>query len=192
MLTSYSAAGDSFASEWTRSPPPPASPSERCTITSRARMCCWQPYSRCSTNGSSPNFRPLASSCPAVPTDWSMRSFVSWPIWSAKPQWAGSGFTRLAMELADLPGHPARSIARQHKAALEKYLAGLLAEANVRSPGDRARELLLLTEGAMVMILIHGDRSYAEAAARAAKRLVSGSQHDAASRSRSGRTIGKR
>ena len=60
-------------------------------------------------------------------------------VWSAKPHWAGSGFTRLAMELADLPGHPARSIARQHKAALEEYLAGLLAEANVRSSGDRAR-----------------------------------------------------
>ena len=41
------------------------------------------------------------------------------------------------------------------------------------SPSDRAREIQLLTEGAMVMILIHGDRSYADAAARAAKRLVS-------------------
>src|SRR5262245_52989869 len=60
-------------------------------------------------------------------------------IWSAKPRWAGSGFTRLAMELADLPGHPARSVARQHKARLEKHIADLLARANVRSPGDRAR-----------------------------------------------------
>lgn len=93
-------------------------------------------------------------------------------FWSAKPQWAGSGFTRLAIELADLPGHPARSIARQHKATLEKYLAELLAKANVKSPRDRAREISLLTEGAMVMILIHGDRSYADAAAGAAKRLL--------------------
>ena len=93
-------------------------------------------------------------------------------IWSAKPQWAGSGFTRLVIELADLSGHPARSIARQHKAALEKHLAELLAKEGVRSPKQRARELSLLMEGAMVMILIHGDRSYAEAAARAARRLV--------------------
>ena len=93
-------------------------------------------------------------------------------VWSAKPRWAGSGFTRLAIELADLPGHPARSIARQHKAALEQYLAELLAKANVKSPRDRAREISLLTEGAMVMILIHGDRSYADAAAAAAKRLL--------------------
>ena len=93
-------------------------------------------------------------------------------VWSAKPRWAGSGFTRLAIELADLPGHPARSIARHHKAALEQYLAELLAKANVKSPRDRAREISLLTEGAMVMILIHGDRSYADAAAAAAKRLL--------------------
>ncbi len=28
------------------------------------------------------------------------------------------------MELADLPGHPARAIARRHKAALEDWPAG--------------------------------------------------------------------
>jgi AcrR family transcriptional regulator len=92
--------------------------------------------------------------------------------WSAKPRWAGSGFTRLAIELADLPGHPARSIARHHKAHLEAYLADLLARAGVACSRDRAREIALLTEGAMVMILIHGDRGYAAAAAEAAKKLV--------------------
>lgn len=93
-------------------------------------------------------------------------------IWSSKPRWAGSGFTRLAMELADLPGHPARSVARQHKAVLEQYIAALLVRANIESPNDRAREIQLLAEGAMVMILIHGDQTYAEAAAAAAKRLL--------------------
>jgi AcrR family transcriptional regulator len=37
-------------------------------------------------------------------------------VWADKPRWAGSGFTRLVIELADLPGHPARLIARRHKA----------------------------------------------------------------------------
>src|SRR6516162_8831363 len=92
--------------------------------------------------------------------------------WADTPLFAGSGFTRLAIELADLPGHPARSIARQHKAALEQYLAELLAKANVKSPHDRAREISLLAEGATAMILIHGDRNYADAAAAAAKRLL--------------------
>jgi AcrR family transcriptional regulator len=93
-------------------------------------------------------------------------------IWSAKPSWAGSGFTRVAIELADLPGHPARTVARQHKTVLEEYIAELLTAANVKSPSVRAREIQLLTEGAMVMILIHGDRSYADTAAAAAKRLL--------------------
>jgi AcrR family transcriptional regulator len=92
--------------------------------------------------------------------------------WSSKPRWAGSGFTRLAIELADLSGHPARSIARQHKALMEQHLERLLAEAGVPAPKARARELFLLIEGAMVMILIHGDRNYCTAAADAAKRLV--------------------
>ena len=33
-------------------------------------------------------------------------------VWADTPRWAGSGFTRLVVELADLPGHPARQIAR--------------------------------------------------------------------------------
>jgi AcrR family transcriptional regulator len=49
-------------------------------------------------------------------------------VWADRPRWAGSGFTRLVIELADLPGHPARLIARRHKAQLERSLAELLAD----------------------------------------------------------------
>ena len=98
--------------------------------------------------------------------------FAELSRWSAKPAWTGAGFTRLAMELADLPGHPARTIAHRHKAAMEGWWAGLLERTGVPSPSERAREVVLLLEGATALILIHGDRSYAEAAARAAKRLV--------------------
>jgi AcrR family transcriptional regulator len=94
--------------------------------------------------------------------------------WSAKPGWAGAGFTRLVMELADLPGHPARAIAHRHKAAMEAWWASLLEMAGVSSPSERAREVALLIEGATALILIHGDRSYAEAAGQAAKSLISG------------------
>ena len=93
-------------------------------------------------------------------------------VWSDKPRWAGSGFTRLVIELADLPGHPARLIARRHKALLEGHLAELLAQAGVASPRERAREIWLLSEGAISLMLIHGDRSYAAAAAQAAKSLI--------------------
>ncbi len=98
--------------------------------------------------------------------------FAQLADWAAKPRWSGGGFTRVVVELADLRGHPARAIARQHKAAVEQWLADALAAARVSSPRDRAREVMLLMEGAMALMLIHGDRGYAKAAARAAKMLV--------------------
>jgi AcrR family transcriptional regulator len=93
-------------------------------------------------------------------------------VWADKPRWAGSGFTRLVIELADLPGHPARVIARQHKALLEAHLAALLAKAEIQAPRERAREIWLLSEGAISLMLVHGDRGYAAAAAKAAKQLI--------------------
>jgi AcrR family transcriptional regulator len=93
-------------------------------------------------------------------------------VWSDKPRWAGSGFTRLVIELADLPGHPARAIARRHKTLLEAHLAELFARAGVESPRERAREVWLLSEGAISLILVNRDRSYAAAAAEAAKKLL--------------------
>ena len=91
---------------------------------------------------------------------------------SATPRWSGSGFTRLVVELGDLPGHPARAIARRAKAASEAWLAERLAGARVARPRERAREVMLLMEGSMALMLIHGDRSYIDAAARAARQLV--------------------
>lgn len=93
-------------------------------------------------------------------------------VWADKPRWAGSGFTRLVIELADLRGHPARLIARRHKAMLEGHMVEILAKANVAAPRERAREIWLLSEGAISLMLVHGDRRYAAAAAEAAKRLI--------------------
>jgi hypothetical protein len=75
--------------------------------------------------------------------------------------WAGSGFTRLVIELADLRGHPARLIARRHKAMLEAHFSKVLAKADVAAPRERAREIWLLSEGAISLTLVHGDRRYA-------------------------------
>ena len=98
--------------------------------------------------------------------------FADLSAWASKPKWSGGGFTRVVVELADLRGHPARAIARNHKAAVEQWLADALAAAGVPSRREHAREIMLLTEGAMALMLIHGDRGYAQTAARVAKRLV--------------------
>jgi AcrR family transcriptional regulator len=103
--------------------------------------------------------------------------FADLAAWSTAKEWEGSGFTRLAVELADLPGHPARRMARRHKAALERHLSERLDGAGVSEAARVAREILLLLEGTMVMILIHGDRSYAGAAASVARRLLQSREH---------------
>jgi len=91
--------------------------------------------------------------------------------WAAAPRWSGGGFTRAVMELADLRGHPARAMARKHKAAVEQWLTEALA-VHGAAARERAREIMLLTEGAMALMLIHGDRSYAATAAAAVKTLA--------------------
>jgi AcrR family transcriptional regulator len=93
-------------------------------------------------------------------------------VWADRPRWAGSGFTRLVIELADLPGHPARRIARRHKAQLEQCLADLLARSGVERANELARAVWLLSEGAISLILVHGDRGYSAAASMAANMLV--------------------
>jgi len=54
-------------------------------------------------------------------------------------------------------------IARRHKAMLEGQMAEVLAKANVAAPRERAREIWLLSEGAISLMLVHGDRRYAAA-----------------------------
>jgi AcrR family transcriptional regulator len=98
--------------------------------------------------------------------------FADLAEWAARPRWSGGGFTRVSVELADLRGHPARAIARKHKAVVEAWLADALSAAKVVSARERAREIMLLMEGAMALMLIHGTRDFAKAAAVAAKALV--------------------
>jgi len=98
--------------------------------------------------------------------------FKDLAVWADRPRWAGSGFTRLVIELADLPGHPARLIARRHKAELERCLADLLNRAGVREAAELARAVWLLSEGAISLILVHGNRGYSNAAAEAARMLL--------------------
>ncbi len=98
--------------------------------------------------------------------------FAALGDWMAQPGWQGSGFTRAALELAGLPGHPARAAARNHKAAIEDWLAEALAQGGLSDPRRTARQVMLLLEGCQVMTLLDGDPAYAEAAADAARDLV--------------------
>lgn len=99
-------------------------------------------------------------------------SVARWAQKAGKGRWTGSGFTRIAMELADLPGHPARLATRRHKSEVQAELARCLASCGARKPHDLAAQIQILLEGAMALILIHGDARYANVAGAAARQLV--------------------
>ena len=92
--------------------------------------------------------------------------FSELALWSLSRCWSGAGFTRLAMELADLPGHPARKIAQRHKEAVEARLASAFGSTVAGA------EVMLLLERAMTLLLVHRDRRYGEIAAAAANALI--------------------
>ena len=119
----------------------------------------------------------------AEPRAMVARLFEALGGWMAEPGWQGSGFTRAALELACLPGHPARRAARVHKAAVEDWLAESLARGGLADAERTARQVMLLLEGCQVMTLMRGDPAYAEAARAAALELVGGSCPSASSRS---------
>ena len=92
--------------------------------------------------------------------------------WATRRNFFGSGFTRVAFELAEMPGHPARAIARRHEKMIEDLLAELLRSAGVRSAQRRAQQIYTLLEGAAAMMLVHGDLSYASAAAEVGRLIL--------------------
>lgn len=117
-------------------------------------------------------FQAWASQSAETPQAFLRSLFDSLEDWAAQPRWLGSGFTRLTMELADLPGHPARHAAHRHKASVEQWLEEELARLGAEDADMLAREVMLLVEGCLSLILIHGDRRYVAAAAGAAHRLA--------------------
>lgn len=45
------------------------------------------------------------------PREFLAELFRELEAWASEPNWLGSGFTRLTMELSNMPGHPARNAA---------------------------------------------------------------------------------
>jgi hypothetical protein len=71
--------------------------------------------------------------------------FQELAVWSDKSRWAVSGFTRLVLSLQVYPDTPHVSLLGGIK-PFEAYLAELLAQAGVRHPRARDREIWLLSE----------------------------------------------
>jgi len=87
-------------------------------------------------------------------------------------RWKGCGFLRAAAELAGTPGHPALKIASAHKKRFEAWLETRIAAKGLGEPTLRARQVMILLDGAVAQVLIHRDPAYALAAGQAAAALV--------------------
>jgi AcrR family transcriptional regulator len=106
------------------------------------------------------------------PADLVRRVFDGMAAWAGRPRWLGSGYSRISLELADMPGHPARRVAREHKATVESWLAEEFRRLGALSPDRLATETVLLMEGSMLLALLHGDLRYFDIARDAMIRLT--------------------
>ena len=91
---------------------------------------------------------------------------------AAGTKWKGCGFLRAAAELANTPGHPGLKIGSAHKKKFEAWLAGRIRGEGLDDPDGRARQLMIVLDGAVAQMLIHRDPSYARAAGKAAAALL--------------------
>lgn len=117
-------------------------------------------------------FQGWAKGAKRTPKGFVRAIFEQLETWAARPAWRGSGYTRMTMELADMPGHPVRVVAHRHKAAVEDWLTAELRTLGVKRARQAARQIKLLSEGAMALALIHRDTSYIRDAGRAAQSLI--------------------
>jgi AcrR family transcriptional regulator len=120
--------------------------------------------------------RQWADQISGKPEQMVMALFEKLAQWAARPEWKGSGFSRAAVEFADLPGHPARKAARRHKERVEMHLLEKFTEQGLDGAALIARGVLLLIEGCQSLVLIHGDLDYIDAARHAALVLVRNTQ----------------
>ena len=107
------------------------------------------------------------------PADLVRRVFDGMAAWARRPRWLGSGYSRISLELADMPGHPARLVAGKHKETVERWLAGEFRRLGALAPGRLATETVLMMEGSMLLALLHGDLRYFAVARDAMVKLAS-------------------
>lgn len=90
--------------------------------------------------------------------------------WFARPDYNGCAFINIAGELAASP--TARSIARDHKAALRALLADVAAGSGVTDHTTLGDRLMLLVEGAIITAHVEHDSAAAQRARSAAAALL--------------------
>jgi AcrR family transcriptional regulator len=91
---------------------------------------------------------------------------------ATNPRWKGCGFLRTVAELASTPGHPAVKAGAAHKARMEAMFAEAFRAEGFAKPQERARQVMILFDGALTEMFVHRDPDYAKAAGRMAAMLA--------------------
>ncbi|MGD8106360.1 TetR/AcrR family transcriptional regulator [Pantoea sp. FN0302] len=98
--------------------------------------------------------------------------------WFESDGFRGCAFINTAGEVGD-PDDPVRQIAKLHKQKLLDYTLELTRQLNIEQPLALARQLLILTEGAITMSHVMGDASAADSARDVAQLLLKQATHPA-------------
>ena len=91
--------------------------------------------------------------------------------WFEGPDFRGCAFINASVELAN-PDHPGYRVALEHQQSIYCYILSLAQSAEVSSPEQLARQLLLLVQGAIVVAMMEGSWSTASQARKAAATLI--------------------
>lgn len=84
---------------------------------------------------------------------------------------SGCAFINACAEFSD-PENPAHQIAAEHKQHLLDYVTRITRQARASAPDELARQLMLITEGAIVTMQVSGDRQAAQRAKEIAAQLI--------------------
>ncbi|MCA1177598.1 MULTISPECIES: TetR/AcrR family transcriptional regulator [unclassified Pantoea] len=106
-----------------------------------------------------------------TPQERILNMFTVLNSWFESDGFRGCAFINTAGEVGD-PEDPVRQIAKMHKQKLLDYTLELAEQLNVEHPGDLARQLLILLEGAITMSYVMGDESAADNARDIAKLML--------------------
>lgn len=118
------------------------------------------------------HFETWTKGAPPTPEGIVQSLFANLILWAQSDGWLGSGYSRIAAELADLRGHPARVAAASHKTAVEGWLASRLGEVGVTNAKQLAAQVMVLIEGGIGLTVIHNDPVYLRHAHKGAIVLV--------------------
>lgn len=107
-----------------------------------------------------------------TPQDRPLAFFDAIHEWFGSPGFRGCPFLNVQAEVADAT-HPARGTCRRHTARLRDFIRTQLRLAGVSSADETAEDLLMLTEGAIMLAVATGEREAATRAKRIAQHILS-------------------